>query len=92
MKHVPGCWQLGCLAPRNTLPMERNTGIVSRRIHLLGLLLYEPQRKKNFILILSASRDDSDQPAHWHSRIRIFLGRILDSKGYNNFLCGQRRL
>ena len=33
--------------------------------------------------------EDSDQPAHSYSLIRIFTGRILDSQGCNVLLCGQ---
>ena len=36
--------------------------------------------------------EDSDQPAHSHSLIRIFTGRILDSQGCHIYLYGQGRL
>ena len=37
-------------------------------------------------------REDSDQPAHSRSLIRIFTGRILDSQTFKVSSCGQRRL
>ena len=39
-----------------------------------------------------APREDSDQPAHSRSLIRIFTGCILDSQGCKDSSCGQRRL
>ena len=39
-----------------------------------------------------APREDSDQPAHSRSLIRIFTGRILDSQGCPLSSCGQWRL
>ena len=39
-----------------------------------------------------APSEDSDQPAHSRSLIRIFTGRILESQGSNVSSCGQRRL
>ena len=39
-----------------------------------------------------APSEDSDQPAHSRSLIRIFTGRIFYSQGYKVSLCGQRRL
>ena len=39
-----------------------------------------------------APSEDSDQPAHPRSLIRIFTGRILERQGYNVCSCEQRRL
>ena len=39
-----------------------------------------------------ASNEDSDQPAHSHSLIRLFTGHILDSQGHEVTSYGQRRL
>ena len=39
-----------------------------------------------------APSEDSDQPAHSRSLIRILTGRILDNQGYKVSSCGQRRL
>ena len=36
--------------------------------------------------------EDSDQPAHSRSLIRIFTGRILDGQGCRVFSCRQQRL
>ena len=51
----------------------------------------EPQRQKMYFRSCAHS-EDSDQPAHPRSLIRIFTGRILDSQGCISFSCGQRRL
>ena len=42
-------------------------------------------------LWICAPSEDSDQPAHSHSLIRIFTERILDSQGCEVSSCGQRR-
>ena len=51
----------------------------------------ELQRQKTY-LRTCAPREDSDQPAHLGSLIRIFTERILNSQWCNVSLCGQRRL
>ena len=51
----------------------------------------EPQRPKIYLLIYARS-EDSDQTAHSRSLIRIFTGRILDSKECNVSSDRQRRL
>ena len=51
----------------------------------------EPQRPKMYLRTCAAS-EDSDQPAHSRSLIRILSGRILDSQGCKVSSCGQRRL
>ena len=40
-------------------------------------LLYEPEREETYLLTC-ASSEDSDQPAHSHSLIRIFPGFIFE--------------
>ena len=50
-----------------------------------------PQRQKKDLWTCAPS-EDSDQPAHSRSLIRIFTVRILDSQGWKVSSCGQRRL
>ena len=57
---------------------------------LLLFLGMEPQRQKTYLRTCAAS-EDSDQPAHSRSLIRIFTRRILDSQGCICFSCGQQR-
>ena len=58
----------------------------------MHVYLQEPQRQETY-LHTRAPSEDSDQPAHSRSLIRIFTGRILDSQGYKVFFsCRQRRL
>ena len=52
---------------------------------------FEPKRPKTYDWICVSS-EDSDQTAHSRSLIRIFTGRILDSKGCKVSSCGHRRL
>ena len=54
-------------------------------------LIYEQQHEKTHLRTCPPS-EDSDQPAHSRSLIRIFTGRILDSQGCKVSPCGQRRL
>ena len=56
--------------------------------HTLSRRLWEPQRQKTYFQPRAAS-EDSDQPAHSHSLIRIFT---LDSPVCKVCSCGQRRL
>ena len=56
-----------------------------------GQVTMEPWRQKAYIQTCAHS-EDSDQPAHSRSLIRIFTGRILDSQGCEDSSCGQRRL
>ena len=50
-----------------------------------------PQREKKSLQTCAPS-EDSDQPMHSHSLIRIFTRRILDSQGCQVSSCEQRRL
>ena len=47
---------------------------------------------KKTCLRTSAFSEDSDQPAHSRSLIRIFTGRILDSQGCKVSPCEQQKL
>ena len=53
--------------------------------------LFGPQGQKPCLRTCAPS-EDSDQPAHSRSLIRIFTERILDSQGYTVSSCGQRWL
>ena len=53
--------------------------------------LFEPPRLKSYLRIYAPS-EDSDQPAHSRSLIRIFRGHFLDSQGCNVSLRGHRIL
>ena len=57
---------------------------------LLGFLALRVAISESIPLNMCAS-EDSDQPAHSRSLIRIFTGRILDSQGCKVSSCGQRR-
>ena len=50
-----------------------------------------PQHQKTY-LRKCAPREDSDQPAHSRSLIRIFTRRIWDCQGCKVYSCRQRRL
>ena len=50
-----------------------------------------PHSQKTYLQTWAPS-EDSDQPAHSRSLIRIFTGRFLDSQVCNVSLCGQRKL
>ena len=52
---------------------------------------YESQRRKTYLQKCAPS-EDSDQPAHSRSLIRIFTGRILDSQGCEVSSWRQRKL
>ena len=52
---------------------------------------FESQREKTYLRKCAPS-EDSDQPAHLCSLIRIFTVRILDTHGCNVSSCGKRRL
>ena len=52
---------------------------------------YQTQRQKTYLRTCIPS-EDSDQPAHSRSLIRIFTGSILDSQGCKVCSSGQRRL
>ena len=56
-----------------------------------ALQRFEPQREKTY-LQTCAPNEDSDQPAHPRSLIKIFTGRVLDSQGCEVSWCGQWRL
>ena len=45
---------------------------------------FEPERQKTY-LRTCVSNEDSDQPAHSRSLIRIFTERILDRQGCEDF-------
>ena len=49
--------------------------------------LFEPQGQKPYLQTCAPS-EDSDQPAHSRSLIRIFTGRMLDSQGCKVSPCG----
>ena len=49
------------------------------------------QSQKTYLLTCAPS-EDSDQPAHSRSLIRIFTERILDSQGCKVSSCGQKTL
>ena len=53
--------------------------------------LLEPQRQTTSLRTCAPS-EDSDQPAHWRSLIRIFSGCILNRQWCSSSSCGQRRL
>ena len=48
------------------------------------IFVHEPQSQKTY-LRKRAPRKDSDQPANSHRLIRIFIGNILDSQGFQSF-------
>ena len=50
-------------------------------------ILNEPQCQETYI-VTRAPNEDSDQPAHWSSLIKIFTVSILDSQGCKVSLCG----
>ena len=52
---------------------------------------FEPKRQETYPRTCAPS-EDSNQPAHSRSLIRIFSGRIFDLQGCNASSCGQRRL
>ena len=60
-------------------------------LNISVLLSFEPQRLKTY-LRTCVPNEDSDQPAHSRSLIRIFTVRILDSQGCKGWSCGQLRL
>ena len=55
------------------------------------VILLEPQRQKAYFQTCAPS-EDSNQPAHSRSLIRIFIGRFLDSQWCKVYLSGQWRL
>ena len=60
-----------------------------------GSFQNEPQCVKTYLwtyMCTCAFYDNSDQPAHSRSLIRIFTWRTLDGQGCKVSLCGQRRL
>ena len=54
-------------------------------------ILYEPPHDKTNKMACAPS-EDSDQPGHSPSLIRVFVVRSKDSQGPNAFSCGQRWL
>ena len=56
-----------------------------------GIHVYEPQRQETYLWTCAPS-EDSDQPAHSRSVIRIFPVRNWDSQGYKLSSGGKRRL
>ena len=54
-------------------------------------IYFEHQSQKTYLLTCAPS-EDSDKPVHWHSLIRIFTRRILDSRGCKVSLYVQIRL
>ena len=53
-------------------------------------IVSKPQRQKAYLRTCALS-EDSDQPAHSRSLIRIVTGRNLDSKGCKVSSCEQRK-
>ena len=53
-------------------------------------VIFEPKRQKTYRRTC-APCEDSDQPAHPRSLIRIFTGRILVSQGCKSSSCGQTK-
>ena len=54
-------------------------------------MIYEPENDKTNKMTY-APREDSDQPGHPPSLIRVFAVRQVGSSGPKVFSCGQRRL
>ena len=69
----------------------RDVLILTHLTPLINNLIWASTSKKNAPSVNAAS-EDSDQPAHSRSLIRIFIGRIFDSQGCSSSSCGQRRL
>ena len=64
------------VVPSDICALRRHGSSFFRWIKIL-----EPQHQKIFLLTY-ASSEDSDQPAHSSSLIRIFTGRILKDQGF----------
>ena len=54
-------------------------------------ILWAHSQNRHSFCHACAPSENSDQPAHWRRLIRIFTGRILDSKGCKVSPFGQQR-
>ena len=75
----------------NSVKIEIRSALKGGKNVLNSHFTFEPQRQ-NAYLQTCAPSEDSDQPAHSRSLIKIFSMRTFDSQGCKVSPCGQRRL